>query len=205
MTGFYDHYVLPWFLDAACQLPMVSRQRARLVPQARGRVLEIGFGTGLNLAHYDRSKVTALYGLDPAEELHRRARKRARRAGIEVELLALSAESIPMPDASFDTVVTTFTLCSIPDPLAALREMRRVLKPDGQLLFCEHGAAPDAAVLRWQTRLTPWWKQCAGGCHLDRDVPALLEQAGLVSQNLSQKYVGRPHWLAYLYRGTATR
>ncbi|HEU0195745.1 MAG TPA: methyltransferase domain-containing protein [Nevskiaceae bacterium] len=199
----YDRYVLPYVIDWACGIGAVTRQRRAIVPQAHGRVLEIGIGTGLNLEHYDRRVVTSLHALEPSAQMHRLARKRAARAGLQVEFLTLSAESIPMPDASFDTVVTTFTLCTIPDPLEALAEMRRVLRPGGQLLYSEHGLAPDARVQRWQHRLTPYWVHVAGGCHLDRDIPALLAQAGFVDPAPQAKYLPGPRFVTYNYWGCA--
>ena len=147
--NWYDRVVLPYVIDMACGLPMVQQQRRQLLPQAQGRVLEVGMGTGRNLPFYDRSRITRLVGVDPALQMHRLAQKRSRDAGIAVELMGLSAEQLPTADASFDTVVCTYTLCSIPDAAQALREMRRVLVPGGQLLFCEHGRAPDANVRRW--------------------------------------------------------
>ncbi|MBM3386860.1 MAG: class I SAM-dependent methyltransferase, partial [Betaproteobacteria bacterium] len=140
--NWYDRHILPWLIDVACGLPSVQDRRRGLVPQARGRVLEIGMGTGRNLPFYDRSRLTQLVGVDPALQMHRLAQRRSARLGIAVELVGLSAERLPLPDDSFDTVVCTYTLCSIPDPLAALAEVRRVLKPGGQFLFCEHGRAP---------------------------------------------------------------
>ncbi|TAM10090.1 MAG: class I SAM-dependent methyltransferase [Nevskiaceae bacterium] len=201
--NFYDRYFLPYLIDRACGMHSVARQRGKLIPLARGRVLEIGIGTGLNLAFYDRSRLESLHALDPSTQMHRLARKRAALAGIHVDVLPLSAEAIPMPDASFDTVVTTFTLCTIPDPLAALAEVRRVLKPGGQLLYCEHGLAPDAKVRRWQHRLTPAWKHIAGGCHLDRDIPALLAQAGFADAHPQTMYLPGPRTLTYNFWGSA--
>ncbi len=202
--NWYDRHVLPWLIDTACGLPMVQAQRRLLVPQARGRVLEIGMGTGRNLPFYDRSKLTQLVGVDPALQMHRLAQRRSAKAGIHVDLVGLSAERLPLPDAHFDTVVCTYTLCSIPDPLAALHEVRRVLKPDGRFLFCEHGRAPDAALARWQDRLQPCWMPLAGGCHLDRDVPALLRDAGLNAQ-VDQGYLSGPRVLTYHYWGHAQK
>ena len=149
-SSWYERHILPQALDFACSLAAMGRQRQRVVPLAHGRVLEVGIGTGLNMPYYDRARVTQITALDPALELHPLARKRIAQSGLNVDLLELSAEDILLPDASFDTVLVTYTLCTIPDPLAALREMRRVLTPDGQLLFCEHGRAPDASVRRWQ-------------------------------------------------------
>ncbi|HJU84726.1 MAG TPA: methyltransferase domain-containing protein [Holophagaceae bacterium] len=201
--GWYERLVLPYLLDLACGLRPVRRQRRKVVPLAQGRVLEIGIGTGLNLEHYDPAKVDSLVGLDPGLEMHRLARKRAARAGLQVELVGLSAERIPYADASFDTVVVTYSLCSIPDPVAALREMRRVLRSGGRLLFCEHGLAPEEKVRRWQARLTPWWMKVAGGCHLDRNVPALLAEAGFRATDLQCGYLPGPRALVYHYWGTA--
>lgn len=201
----YDHYVLPYLIDAACGMKAIQRQRATLVSQARGRVLEIGIGTGRNLPFYDRTKLESLQGLDPAAQMHALARKRAHKAGLDVELLTLPAERIPADDESFDTVLSTFTLCTIPDAVAALREMQRVLKPDGVLLFCEHGLSPDASVRRWQERLTPIWKPIAGGCHLNRDIPALLAAGGFVVTEIEADYLRGPRPMTYVYRGAARR
>ena len=202
--NWYDRHILPWLIDIACGLPMVQARRRSLVPLAQGRVLEIGIGTGRNLPFYDRSRLTQLVGVDPALQMHRLAQRRSARAGIAVELVGLSAERLPLPDDSFDTVVCTYTLCSIPDPAAALDEVRRVLKPGGRFLFCEHGRAPDPAVARWQDRLQPLWMLLAGGCHLDRDVPLLLRDAGLKTR-LEQGYVSGPRPLTYHYWGQAQK
>lgn len=202
--NWYDQHVLPWLIDTACGLPMVQDKRRQLVPQASGRVLEIGMGSGRNLPFYERSRLTQLVGVDPALQMHRLARRRSARAGIEVELVGLSAERLPLPDDSFDTVVCTYTLCSIPDPAAALHEVRRVLKPGGRFLFCEHGRSSEPGIARWQSRLQPVWQSLAGGCHLDRDVPALLREAGLKAQ-VEQGYLSGPRVLAYHYWGQAEK
>jgi len=202
-ASWYERHLLPYLIDFACGMKPVRRQREKVVPLARGRVLEIGIGTGLNLAYYDKARIERVVGLDPALEMHRLARRRMRRAGLEVELVGLSAERIPFDDAQFDTVVLTYTLCSIPDPLAALKEMRRMLKPGGRLVFSEHGAAPEASVRRWQARLNPLWSKLAGGCRLDRDVPALLAATGFRSSDLEAAYLPGPRPLTYNYWGTA--
>lgn len=199
----YDRYLLPYLLDLACGINAVHRQRDKVVPLAHGKVLEIGMGTGLNLAHYDARKVSKIWGLDPAMQMHRLARKRIAGTGLDVELVGLPAEHIDLPDNHVDSVLITFTLCTIPDPIAALGEMHRVLKPDGQLIFCEHGLAPDANVRRWQQRLTPAWKKIAGGCHMDRDIPALLAQGGFKVPNLQTMYLPGPKPLTYNYWGVA--
>jgi len=200
--NWYDRVVLPYLIDIACGLPMVQKQRGQLVPKAHGRVLEVGMGTGRNLPFYDRSRVSRLVGVDPALQMHRLAQKRSREAGIAVELMGLSAEQLPTADASFDTVVCTYTLCSIPDAVQALREMRRVLVPGGKLLFCEHGRAPDESVRRWQDRLQPFWGPLAGGCQLGRDIPGLLTEAGFVA-NTQSAYLSGPQAMTYHYWGEA--
>ena len=201
--NWYERTLLPYLIDSACSVKAVRYQREKVVPLARGRVLEIGIGTGLNLRHYDKANIHSITGLDPALEMHKLAHKRMRSAGLEVELVGLSAERIPRADASFDTVIVTYTLCTIPDPLAALKEMRRVLTPGGQLIFCEHGRAPDAGVRRWQERITPWWKKVAGGCHLDRDIPSLLNEAGFACPDLKTMYLPGPRPLSYNFWGVA--
>lgn len=200
----YDRFILPYLLDFACGINAVSRQRDKVVPLAHGKVLEIGMGTGLNVAHYDCHHVEKIWGLDPAMQMHRLAKKRIAKAGLNVELVGLPAEHIDMPDDSFDSVLMTFTLCTIPDPVAALEEMRRVLKPEGKLIFCEHGLAPDENVRRWQNRLTPAWKKIAGGCHMNRDIPALLKQGGFTVPDMQTMYLPGPRPLTYNYWGVAT-
>ena len=201
--NWYERHILPYLLDIACSIKPVRRQREKVVPLAEGRVLEVGIGTGLNMEHYDKAKVTKIIGLDPALQMHRLALKRIARAGLDVELVGLSAERIPFDDASFDSVLITYTLCTILDPILALKEMRRVLMPGGKLIFCEHGRAPDEGVVRWQDRLTPHWKKIAGGCHLNRDVPALLIEAGFESKAMRTMYLPGPRPLTYNYWGEA--
>lgn len=199
----YDRYLLPYLLDLACGIRPVTRQRDKVVPLAKGKVLEIGMGTGLNVSHYDAHKVSKIWGLDPAMQMHRLARKRIAKTALDVELVGLPAEHIDLPDNHVDTVLITFTLCTIPDPVAALKEMHRVLKPEGQLVFCEHGKAPDANVRRWQDRLTPGWKKIAGGCHLNRDIPSLLQQGGFTVPDMQTMYLPGPKPLTYNYWGVA--
>lgn len=201
-VSWYHRHVLPYLVDFACGLPVIAQQRRKVVPQAAGRVLEVGIGTGLNLRFYERQKVQALVGVDPAEQMHRLARRRSQRAGLPVELHSLSAERLPLESSSFDCVVCTYTLCTVADPAAALGEMRRVLRPGGKLLFVEHGRAPDAAVVRWQYRLEPYWSRIAGGCHLTRNVPLLLRDAGFES-DMEEAYVAWPKLLSYQFWGRA--
>ena len=202
-ANWYERHILPAALDFACGMPMISRMRQRVVPQAQGRVLEVGIGTGLNMRFYDKTRVTHITGLDPSLQLHPLARERIAQVGLPVTLIGLSAEKIPLPDASFDTVLITYTLCTIPDALAALLEMRRVLAPTGKLLFCEHGRAPDASVQRWQDRLQPVWGPLAGGCHLGRDIPELLTAAGFTLTNPQTRYLPGPRPFTFHYWGEA--
>ncbi|WP_439859836.1 class I SAM-dependent methyltransferase [Pseudomonas sp. MBLB4136] len=199
----YERYILPHLIDFACGLGEVMQTRAQIVPQAQGRVLEIGIGSGLNLAYYDAARVSAIVGVDPNAAMQKLARERAARIAIPVEMIALELGQIRAADASFDSIVCTFTLCTIADAVAALREMRRVLKPGGRLLFCEHGLAPDAGVVRWQHRLTPYWKPLAGGCHLNRDIPALLVAGGFHLGSLQARYLKGPRPMTYVYCGWA--
>jgi ubiquinone/menaquinone biosynthesis C-methylase UbiE len=198
----YERHLLPYLLDFACSIAPMRRQRMKVIPKAQGVVLEIGIGTGLNMPFYDPTRVSRVVGVDPALRLHRLARQRSQQAGIQVQMLGLSAERMPVEDASFDTVVCTYTLCTISDPGAALKEMRRALKPGGKLLFSEHGRAPEQDVLKWQTRLQPYWMKVAGGCRLNRDIPALLEDAGFIP-NVQSQYVSGPKILSYHYWGEA--
>lgn len=199
----YDKHVLPTLLDFACGMKPFGKQREKVVPKAHGKVLEIGIGTGLNMRFYDARKVQSILGLDPAMQMHRLARRRIQQAGLDVQLLGLSANAIPLEDHSIDTIVMTYTLCSIEDPVPALLEMRRVLKPEGRLLFCEHGLAPDSQVAKLQNRLQPVWGKLAGGCHLNRNIPELLAQAGFKTEQLEACYVPGPKVFAFNYWGQA--
>jgi len=201
--SWYERNVLPFMIDLSCGVKPVRRQRAKVVPRARGRVLEVGIGSGLNAPYYDRARVSAIVGLDPSGAMRKRAEQRIREANLQVEFIGLSAEKIPQPDASFDSVLITYTLCSIPDPLAALAEMRRVLKPAGRLIFCEHGRAPDASVRRWQDRLTPLWRRIGGGCHLNRDIPGLLAAGGFDCADLETMYLPGLRPLTFNFWGEA--
>jgi ubiquinone/menaquinone biosynthesis C-methylase UbiE len=205
LKRFYEGYVLPRLVDLAMRNKEVERYRARVIPTAQGRVLEIGGGSGLNLAYYERGAVSRLYTLDPSAALVRMARKRLTRAAVAAELLVGSAEDIPLAERSVDTVVSTWTLCSIPDVARALREARRVLKPGGSLLFVEHGHSPDARVARWQERIEPLWKPLAGGCHLTRRIDRLIREAGFDIAELENEYLKGPRAFTYTYCGRALR
>jgi ubiquinone/menaquinone biosynthesis C-methylase UbiE len=201
-SNWYERNVLPWLIDFACGMRSVGKQRMKVIPQAHGRVLEIGIGTGLNLPFYDTSQVRELVGVEPSQRMHHLVLQRSRAARLPVEIVGITAERLPLADAVFDTVVNTYTLCTIPDPVAALREVRRVLVPGGKLLFSEHGRAPDANVLKWQSRLQPYWSKLAGGCMLDRDIPAILREAGFDPQ-VQSMYIPGPRIVSYHYWGAA--
>lgn len=204
MKALYERHVLPHLIDYACGMGAVMKTRAQVVPLAEGEVLEIGIGSGLNLSFYDPAKVRRIVGVDPSADMQKLARQRAEQISIPVEMIAMELGQIQAEDARFDSIVCTFTLCTIPDAVAALREMRRVLKPGGKLLFSEHGLAPDASVVRWQNRLTPLWKPLAGGCHLNRDIPALLEAGGFTIGQLETSYLKGPRPMTWVYRGWAS-
>ena len=203
--GVYERYAWAPLLDLVMRQEPIRRQRAKVVPRATGRVLEVGLGSGLNLPVYDPRQVAKVWALEPSEALQDRARRRAAAAGIAVEFIGLTGEQIPAADASFDTVVSTFTLCSIPDAARALGEMRRVLAPGGALLFAEHGSAPDAGVARWQARLNPVWRVLSGGCNMDRRIPELIRAAGFCLDELETMYLPGPKVLTFNYWGRAVR
>jgi len=202
-VGFYGKYVLPRLIDLAMRNKEATRLRAALIPQARGEVLEIGIGSGLNLPFYS-SGVKRVYGVEPSRELQRMARKRGVGQRVGVEFLSQSAEvPLPLPDESMDTVVMTWTLCSIPNAPEALAQMKRVLKPSGKLIFIEHGRAPDRGVAVWQDRLMPAWKRFAGGCHLNRKIDDLVVAAGFQITELTTFYLPGPRPMTYTYQGLA--
>ncbi len=202
--GLYRKYILPKLVHCACSSEQNMAQRGRVVPRARGRVLEVGIGSGLNLSYYDADLVEKVWGLDPSEELLSMAAFEAEKVDMEVELLPESGEQIPLDDDSVDTVLTTFTLCSIGDAPRALADMARVLKANGELLFCEHGVAPDPSVRRWQNRMNPLWKRVSGGCHLNRPIPSLIEESGFELTSLKARYMPGWRWASYQYWGAAT-
>ena len=201
--GLYRKYILPRATHFACSLQPAMQQRARVVPLAAGRVLEIGIGSGLNLPFYAPGKIEHLWGLDPSRELWALARANREAVDFDVEFIEARAASIPLDSASADCVLITYTLCTLPEVVPALAEMHRVLKPGGQLIFCEHGAAPDRRVRRWQNRLNPAWRALAGGCNLNRSIPSLLEQGGFRIDDLQTMYI--PGWkpVSFNYRGIA--
>lgn len=198
----YEKWILPHLTDLVMRNAEATRYRENVVPLARGTVLEVGAGSGLNFRYYGR-QVERLYALDPSEELQSMARRKAAAAIIPIEFLLRSGEDIPLEDRSCDTVVTTWTLCTIPDPVKALTEMKRVLKPGGTLLFAEHGVAPEANVRAWQDRLNPLWRRITGGCNLNRSVNELLGAAGFNVVDLRQEYARGLRPMSYIYSGRA--
>lgn len=205
--GLYARHVLPKLIEAACGQKPMSELRAQFVPRLGGRVLEIGFGTGHNLRHYadGDARPKSLDALEPASEIVALASERIAAAPFPVRVHNASAEAVPVEDAAFDAVLTTWTLCSIPNVHRALAELRRVLAPRGRLVFIEHGASPERKWLRWQRRLDPAWKCIAGGCHLAREPDRLIADAGFRIDELQTSYLPGPKFATFTYRGVATR
>ncbi len=202
--GFWSNRVLPILIEKACRNGAIKEERERWVPRAHGRVLEIGVGSGLNLAFYDPAKVTGVLGIDPSHSLLQRARERARDARVAITFEECSVAQLPFDGRSFDSAVVTYTLCSVDDPARALREVARVLKPNAELFFVEHGLAPDDRTRRWQRRLTPTWKVVGGGCRLDRDPFAALAAAGFALEETRAAYAEEgASWLSFTYEGVA--
>ena len=200
--GFYSDVILPRLCDLAMRNKLLLPIRERVIGAAEGRVIEIGVGSGLNLPFY-RPEVTEVLALEPAAKLVTMARDASRGAIMPVSFLEASAEAIPLEDHCVDTVVTTWTMCSIPHADTALAEIRRVLRPGGKLLFVEHGRAPDESVRRWQDRLTPAWRCIAGGCHLNRPIGSMIEGAGFRIDRIETGYIPGPRPMTYMYEGSA--
>jgi ubiquinone/menaquinone biosynthesis C-methylase UbiE len=202
--GFYSKYILPSVINLACKQSSHTRQREKIIPLAQGNVLEIGVGPGLNLPIYDKAKIIKLTAIDPSEDIWKKGNIDVNKLPYAFEYLPASAEALPFPDQTFDTVVVTYSLCTIPNPEKALQEMRRVLKKDGKLLFCEHGLAPDKNVRVVQNIVNPIWKQFGGGCNLHRNIPEIIRKSGFKIQSLDNMYI--PGWkpATYNYWGIAT-
>ena len=202
--GFYERHILPRFINCACGTKPIMRQREKVVPLATGTVLEIGIGTGLNLPFYKPDQVEKVIGLDPSEKSWELTGERASSLEFDVEFIGLPGEQIPLDDDSVDTVMVTYSLCTIPDPVTALVGMARVLRPGGKLIFCEHGVAPDDNICKWQQRINPFWMKIAGGCHLNRDIPALVAAGGFAIDNIQEMYLpSSPKFASYNYWGSA--
>jgi ubiquinone/menaquinone biosynthesis C-methylase UbiE len=200
----YQDRILPYLVHVSMRQATFTVYRRRVIPSARGCVLEIGVGSGLNLPFYAEN-ARRVIGLDPSPRLLSMAREAAGAIARPLELLEGTAEAIPLDTDSIDTVVTTWTLCSIPDISRALTEVRRVLRPAGRLLFIEHGRSPDGSVGRWQDRLTPCWKRIGGGCHLNRPISQLIEESGFRIDWINNGYMPGPKALTFMYEGSARR
>lgn len=201
--SFYENRVLPRLINLACTGKPTRRQREKIVPRAYGDVLEIGFGGGLNLPYYDGDKVRKIFGLEPSAGMRRSAARNIAASSLDVELIDLPGEEIPLDDSSVDSILVTYTLCTIPDAVSALEGMRRVLKPRGHLFFCEHGKAPDGDVHTWQNRLNGAWGRFSGGCNMNRDIPALLRAGGFEIEDDNRMYIPGVRALSYNFWGTA--
>jgi len=201
--SFYEERVLPHLINWACSTNPQRKQREKIVHLAEGDVLEIGIGSGLNLPYYDKENVRRIWGLEPSEGMRRKAQPNVDASGLEVEFIDLPGEEIPLEAESVDTVLVTYTICTIPDAVTALEGMRRVLKPGGTLLYCEHGIAPDENVQRWQHRLNSGWSRLAGGCNMNRDIVGLIEKSGFEITNDERMYIPGPRILNYNFWGSA--
>ena len=198
----YNKYILPKFLNCACGSKPINYQRQKVVPLAKGKVLDIGIGSGLNIPFYNSDQIDKVIGIDPSHELIELAKELANDSKASIELVIGSAESIPYPDNFFDTVLVTYTMCTIPNVAIANKEMWRVLKDDGRLIFCEHGLAPDKKISKWQNRIDPFWGKIAGGCHLNRDIQKLITDAGFSFESLDKMYIpSTPKFAGYNYWG----
>ncbi len=201
----YEKYFLPKLLDFCCGMEGFQNKRSQIVPLAHGRILEIGIGSGLNFDHYNFDKVEEIIGVDPAVSSVAMARSRASQYNSKISFIESSAESIDLPSNTFDCVVIGYSLCTIPDPLKALAEARRLMKPEGSLFFMEHGLAPEQSIQKWQHRLTPGWKKIGGGCNLNRDIENLISTSGFQFKSLSKKYIKGPKIAAFQYYGEAVK
>ena len=202
----YNKYILPKFLNCACGSKPINYQRQKVVPLAKGKVLDIGIGSGLNIPFYNSDKIDQVIGIDPSHELIELAKELANDSKASIELVIGSAESIPYPDNFFDTVLVTYTMCTIPNVAMANKEMWRVLKDDGRLIFCEHGLAPDKKISKWQNRIDPFWGKIAGGCHLNRDIQKLITDAGFSFESLDKMYLpSTPKFAGYNYWGVGKK
>lgn len=202
----YEEKILPHIIDRACSMGQIMKLRSQVVPMAKGRVLEVGMGSAINMEFYDTDQVEMVYGLEPSDGMRRKAGDNLARTPVNVKWLDLPGEKIPLDNHCVDTVLLTFTLCTIPDWHTALQQMWRVLKPGGELLFLEHGESPDDGIRKWQNRITPGWKKLAGGCHLNRNIADLIQQAGFEILEIENLYVPKaPKIAGYIYKGRARK
>jgi ubiquinone/menaquinone biosynthesis C-methylase UbiE len=204
LSNWWDRHIVPRLIKCACSQGQIMKVRSKVVPLATGEVLELGCGGGINMEFYDRARVTRLAGIDPSPKLLEMTRAAAAACGINADIRGGVGEAMPFADASFDTVVTTFTLCSVDDAAAVLGEIRRVLRPGGTALFLEHGAAPDSDVAKWQRRIEPVWKRIGGNCHLTRPISDAYARAGFDVEKLGEGYMPKsPRPMAWVEYGTA--
>lgn len=204
--NFWDRNIVPRLICYACGQPQIMKRRSQIVPQAHGKVLEFGAGGGINAQFYDPERIAHVTGIDPSPQLLDRAKNNTAKARVPIDLVGGIAEDLPFEDASFDTVLITFTLCSVQDQAQSLKEARRVLKPDGKLLFLEHGAAPDPDVHIWQRRVEPLWKRMAGGCHLTRPITEAVRTAGFAVEDPIAEYMPKtPRILGWVESGVAMK
>ena len=204
MINLYDKYILPHLLNCSCNTKPFISQREKVIPLAKGNVLEVGIGSGLNLPFYKKDRIKEIWGLDPSGNLLLMAKKKAKAENMNIQLLNASAESIDFEDNYFDTVIITYTLCSIMDVEQALSEIKRVMKTDGGLIFCEHGASPEQKIFEWQNRLNNIWSKISGGCNMNKKIPSILESSGFIISQLKTMYLPKtPKILGYNYWGIA--
>ena len=202
--SFYEKKILPKVLDLLCGSSPINYQRKKIVPKVSGNVLEIGIGSGLNLPHYNVSNISNITALDPAEELTDIAKKRISELDLDIDVINCGAEEIPLESKSFDSILVTYTLCSIENLDDSMKEIRRVIKDDGTLFFCEHGIAPDLKTKNWQNRINPIWKRLMGGCNINRDIPEIISNSKLEITDLETMFLpGTPRIAGFNYWGTA--
>ena len=200
----YEKFVLPKLCNKCCGTKPINYQRKKVVPLAKGVVLEIGVGSGLNIPFYNKNNVEKIIGLDPSEELNALAKKVADDNKIKIDFIINGAEDISLPDNSIDTILITYTLCTIPDVDKSMSEMKRVLKPNGKFIFCEHGIAPDKNIIKWQRRINPIWGVFFGGCNINRNIPKIISEGGFDITNINQMYLpSTPKIVGYNYWGEA--
>ena len=201
----YTQYVCPHIINFAMQNKVISKQREKIIPFAKGRILEIGIGSGLNFSFYNKSEVKDVFAVEPDNVLLEKAKKRALDNNIDLNIEKISAESLPYDNEFFDTIISTYTMCSISNLSSALNEIRRVLKKDGIFLFSEHGKSPDKNIYKWQKRLNPIQGALFGGCQLDVDIPNTLSMSNFDFNKINSMYVPGPKFLSYHYWGTAIK
>ena len=206
IKSWYEKFFLPKVCDKCCSTKPINYQRNKVVPLAQGVVLEIGMGSGLNIPFYNKNNIEKIIGLDPSEELNFLAKKVAKKNNIEIDFIISGAEDIALPDNSIDTILITYTLCTIPDLDNSMAEMKRVLKSDGKFIFCEHGIAPDQNIIKWQRRINPIWKAIMGGCNINRNIPKIISDSGFDITNISEMYLpSTPKIVGYNYWGIAEK